>query len=132
MIRTVALVLVLAVTASIQAEEPRKVAKPANEGKTFFQDNVLPRLAENGCPLCHTVGYLRPNVMVYEDLLPYLGMGDSPDNAVVIYKIANLRSIAPDRPTHPGGKRCPTPDSEPCKTLKQWWTVEFGTATKTR
>ena len=97
-----------------------------HKGEAFFNEEVLPKLAENGCLSCHAVGYLRPNVTVYEELLRRLAIGDSPENNAVIYKIANLRSIAPDRPNHPGGQRCESIDSEPCKTIRQWWRIEFG------
>ena len=94
--------------------------------------SVLPKLGENmgeaqtSCLSCHGVGYLRPNLNVYEELLRRLAIGDSPENNAVIYKIANLRSIAPDRPNHPGGLRCESIDAEPCKTIRQWWRIEFG------
>lgn len=97
-------------------------------GERFYYESVLPRLAENGCAGCHAVGYLRPNVTVYGDMLRRLAIGDSPTNNAVIYKIANLRSIAPDRPNHPGGQRCATVESEPCKTVMKWWSIEFGGA----
>jgi len=97
-------------------------------GERFYYEQVLPRLGENGCPACHAVGYMRPNVSVYGDMLKRLAIGDSPTNNAVIYKIANLRSIAPDRPNHPGGQRCATIDSEPCATVMRWWLVEFGDA----
>ena len=64
--------------------------------------------------------------MEYEELLPYLAMGESADGTAVIRKIANLRAFAPDRPTHPGGQRCKSLDSEPCKTIIRWWEIEFG------
>ena len=69
---------------------------------------------------------MRPNLNVYEELLRRLAIGDSAENNAVIYKIANLRSIAPDRPNHPGGLRCENIDAEPCKTIRQWWRIEFG------
>jgi hypothetical protein len=53
-------------------------------------------------------------------------MGWTRDNNVLIYKMANLRSIAPDRDTHVGGRRCATPDVEPCATFRTWWDREFG------
>lgn len=97
-----------------------------HRGQEFFLEEVLPKLADNGCLSCHAVGYLRPNVSVYEELLRRLAIGDSPENNVVIYKIANLRGIAPDRPNHPGGQRCESIDAEPCKTIRRWWRIEFG------
>lgn len=95
-------------------------------GRKFFQEQVLLRLAQNGCPACHAVGYIQPNVMIYAELLPYLAMGDAPEKTAVIRKIANLRAFAPDRPTHPGGQRCKSIDDEPCRTIIRWWQVEFG------
>jgi hypothetical protein len=103
-----------------------QVSMAEDEGRGFFYERVLPRLSENGCPACHAVGYLRPNVTKYEELLRRLAIGDSPENNAVIYKIANARSIAPDRPNHPGGQRCVNIDAEPCKTIRQWWLIEFG------
>ena len=101
---------------------------PAHErpGKAFFQTKVFPKLVENGCPMCHARGYLSPNVLIYEQLLPYLAMGDAPEKSAVIRKIANLRPLWPDIPTHPGGVRCETLASEPCKSITEWWQVEFG------
>ena len=107
-------------------------AQAQEEGRLFFQLSVLPKLNENlggaetSCLSCHGVGYLRPNLNVYEEVLRRLAIGDSAENNAVIYKIANLRSIAPDRPNHPGGLRCETLDAEPCKTIRQWWRIEFG------
>ena len=101
---------------------------PSTVGKAFFEQDVVPKLAENGCPMCHAVGYVHPNVVVYEELLPYLAMGDAPEKTPVIRKIANLRAIRPDLPTHPGGQRCETLKSEPCSTIIRWWNVEFGEA----
>ena len=95
-------------------------------GREFFAESVLPRLAENGCLTCHAVGYVRPNVTIYEELMRRLAIGDSATNNVVIYKLANVRSIAPDRPNHPGGQRCATIDDEPCKSIRRWWEIEFG------
>lgn len=95
-------------------------------GERFYYSQVLPRLAENGCPKCHASGYLRPDVRVYGDVLRRLAIGDSPTNNALIYKIANLRSITPDRPNHPGGQRCASIDAEPCRTVIRWWKVEFG------
>lgn len=104
-----------------------QAAGAADAGRAFFAESVLPRMVENGCPACHTRGYIRPMVTVYEDALPFLAMGDSPENSVMLYKIANLRSIAPDRPTHVGGQRCKTLEDEPCRTIRRWWEIEFGT-----
>jgi hypothetical protein len=98
-----------------------------HDGREFFRESVLPRLAENGCPRCHAINYVRPDVTKYEELMPYLAMSDAPEKTAVIRKIANLRAFAPDRPTHPGGQRCESLAAEPCKTIIQWWAVEFGT-----
>ena len=76
---------------------------------------------------CHAKWYLWPNVTQYEELIRRLAIGDSANNNAVIYKIANIRSIAPDRPNHPGGQRCANIDAEPCKSIRQWWEIEFGT-----
>jgi hypothetical protein len=96
------------------------------KGKTFFLSNVLPRMAENGCLTCHARGYVRPNVTQYEELIRRLAIGDSAVNNAVIYKIANVRSFLPEIPNHPGGQRCGTIDDEPCKSIRQWWEIEFG------
>ncbi|SVC85324.1 uncharacterized protein METZ01_LOCUS338178 [marine metagenome] len=97
-----------------------------NLGENFFYTQVIPKLAENGCIACHGVGYLRPKVTDYKDLLKRLAIGDSEINNALIYKIANVRSINPEIPNHPGGQRCKTVDSEPCKTIQKWWQIEFG------
>lgn len=101
-------------------------------GERFFDERVLPAIAENGCPVCHAQNYVRPRVLEYRELLPYLGMGTSETGNVLIYKMANLRSISPDRPAHPGGKRCATIDSEPCLTFREWWRIEFGNQGSTK
>lgn len=100
--------------------------EPFSAGRQFFEEHVVPKLAENGCPMCHSIGYVQPNVVVYADLLPFLAMGDAPETTPVIRKIANLRAIRPDLPTHPGGQRCETIYSEPCSTIIRWWGIEFG------
>lgn len=99
---------------------------PAPAGKAWFAGHVLPRLVENGCHACHATGHVVPNVLVYEQLLPYLGMGWTRDDNVLIYKMANLRSISPERDTHVGGQRCASPEAEPCATFRVWWDREFG------
>lgn len=101
-------------------------ADARQSGKNFFTQSVLPRLVENGCPRCHAVNYVRPDVTKYQELMPYLAMGDAPEKTAVIRKIANLRAFAPDRPTHPGGQRCASLEAEPCKTILRWWQIEFG------
>ena len=112
--------------AGMAAGEAPSPPASSTAGKLFFEANVVPRLAENGCPICHARGYVHPNVIVYEDLLPYLAMGDAAESTPVIRKMANLRAFRPDIPTHVGGPRCETLESEPCKTILQWWRVEFG------
>ena len=100
---------------------------PDSEGKTFFNQRVMPQLAVNGCQVCHMpgAGYVRPEIS-YDGLLPFLAIGQASDNNVVIFKIANQRSFAPNLPNHPGGNRCEDEDAEPCKSVKAWWEVEFG------
>ena len=94
-------------------------------GDTFYLQQVLPKLSENGCVKCHARGYMRPT-MSYQSMLSRLAIGDSAENNAVIYKIANVRSFAPEIPNHPGGQRCATIDAEPCKSIRQWWQIEFG------
>lgn len=113
----------------LQAEDKGYIDNAGNnfgEGRVFFYSNVLPRLAENGCLKCHARGYVRPDVTVYEELIRRLAIGDSAVNNAVIYKIANVRSISPMIPNHPGGQRCSSIDAEPCKSIRQWWEIEFG------
>ena len=102
-------------------------AGAAEEGEAFFASEVMPRLAENGCVMCHSPGrgYVRPAIK-YRELLTYLAMGQSADNNVLVFRLANLRSMMPGRPTHFGGQRCETLEAEPCGTLMKWWEVEFG------
>lgn len=102
-------------------------AGAAEEGEAFFASEVMPRLAENGCVMCHSParGYVRPAIE-YRELLTYLAMGQSADNNVLVFRLANLRSMMPGRPAHFGGQRCATLEAEPCRTLMQWWEVEFG------
>jgi hypothetical protein len=103
-----------------------EAAQPSDAGRQFFYDSVLPKLVQNGCPSCHAVGYMHPSVTDYDELLRRLAIGDSATNNVIIYTIANVRSIAPDLPTHPGGQRCQTVNSEPCASIQRWWKIEFG------
>lgn len=126
MIRPIAGVLLLAVLPLVAAADRSHGARATTPGKHYFEANVVPKLAENGCPLCHSRGYVHPNVVVYEELLPYLAMGVAAETTPVIRKIANLRAFRPDIPTHVGGPRCETLDSEPCKSILQWWQIEFG------
>ena len=114
---------------SLHAEDKGYIDNAGNnfgKGRAFFHSNVLPRLAENGCLECHARGYVRPNVTVYEDLIRRLAIGDSAVNNAVIYKIANIRSISPMIPNHPGGQRCSSIDAEPCLSVRKWWEIEFG------
>jgi hypothetical protein len=74
---------------------------------------------------CHARGYIRPTIS-YESMFRRLAIGDSAENNVVIYKIANVRSFSQQIPNHPGGQRCATIDAEPCKSIRQWWEIEFG------
>ena len=114
---------------SLHADDKGYIDNAGNnfgKGRAFFHSNVLPRLVENGCLKCHARGYVRPNVTVYEDLIRRLAIGDSAVNNAVIYKIANIRSISPAIPNHPGGQRCSSIDAEPCKSIRQWWEIEFG------
>jgi hypothetical protein len=97
------------------------------EGEMFYQENVSPMFAQNGCLKCHARGYIRPNIS-YESMLRRLAIGDSAENNVLVYKIGNVRSFSSNIPNHPGGQRCTTLDTEPCKTVRQWWAIEFGIA----
>ena len=110
------------------ASQPAKVP---SAGEAFFNDQVLPQLSVNGCATCHAQNYVRPQVFEYRELLPFLGMGSSARDNVLIYKMANLRSIALNRPAHPGGQRCSSIDAEPCRTFQAWWRAEFGPQTQT-
>ena len=96
-------------------------------GEAFFNAEVVPRLAENGCVMCHSPGqgYVRPAIE-YRELLTYLAMGQSSENNVLVFRLANLRSLMPGRPAHFGGQRCASLEAEPCRTLMRWWEVEFG------
>lgn len=95
-------------------------------GKDFYNEQVIPALADNGCAKCHARGYVRPNVFIYEELIRRLAIGESAKNNVVIYKLANTRSISPEIPNHPGGQRCATIDDDPCNSIRRWWEIEFG------
>ena len=96
-------------------------------GAAFFAESVLPQLGKHGCVQCHMPGpgYVRPAVN-YDDMLSYLAMGQARNNNVLIYKLANQRSIAPDRPAHIGGQLCANENAEPCASIMKWWDVEFG------
>ena len=101
------------------------VDRNVDQGKVFYLNHVLPKLSENGCLKCHARGYMRPTIS-YESMFRRLAIGDSAENNVVIYKIANVRSFSKQIPNHPGGQRCATIDAEPCKSIRQWWEIEFG------
>ena len=125
--RTAAAAFALCVAAAATAQPPKpEYVSGGRPGEAFFTREVVPKLVENGCPMCHAVGYVQPNVLHYAELLPFLAMGDAPEKTPVIRKIANLRAIRPDLPTHPGGQRCETVQSEPCASIVRWWQVEFG------
>ena len=106
---------------------PTSVDFPDSEGKRFFNKHVLPKLATNGCLTCHTParGDVHPAIQ-YEHLLPYLAMGQSATNNILMLKLANQRSFNPQQPAHVGGQRCATEEAEPCKTIQGWWRIEFG------
>lgn len=97
------------------------------DGEMFYQENVSPMFAQNGCLKCHARGYIRPNIS-YESMLRRLAIGYSAENNVLVYKIGNVRSFSSNIPNHPGGQRCATLDTEQCKTVRQWWAIEFGIA----
>lgn len=101
-------------------------AQPVLAGEDFFYNSVAPELAKNGCAMCHTQDYLTPRVFEYKELLPYLAMGDSPDNNVLISKMANVRPRYEEQASHPGGQRCGSIHDEPCHSIRQWWEIEFG------
>ena len=108
------------------SEENKEEANNSmGKGEMFYVQNVSPKFAQNGCLKCHARGYIRPNIS-YESMLRRLAIGDSAENNVLIYKIGNIRSFSPEIPNHPGGQRCATIDAEPCKTVRQWWDIEFG------
>ena len=122
-------VLSLAVWVSAFAQNDPQSDNAGNnygKGKDFFLVNVLPKLAEYGCLKCHARGYVRPNVTQYEELIRRLAIGDSAENNVVIYKLANLRSFSPEIPNHPGGQRCNSIHDEPCRSIREWWNIEFA------
>lgn len=108
---------------------PTSVSFPDSEGKQFFRRYVLPALAANGCITCHTPapGDVHPAIQ-YEQLLPYLAMGQSATDNILMLKLANLRSFGPQQPAHVGGQRCASVDAEPCKKIQAWWRTEFGAA----
>ncbi len=106
------------------SNDSRDADRLVGSGEAFYLQHVLPKLSENGCVKCHARGYMRPT-MSYQSMFSRLAIGDSAENNAVIYKIANVRSVAPQIPNHPGGQRCATIDVEPCKSIRQWWQIEF-------
>lgn len=129
--QTQRLLLFFLLCGSFQATGSEEKNQEANnsiaEGEMFYQENVSPMFAQNGCLKCHARGYIRPNIS-YESMLRRLAIGDSAENNVLVYKIGNVRSFSSSIPNHPGGQRCATLDTEPCKTVRQWWAIEFGIA----
>ena len=129
--QTQRLLLFFLLCGSFQATGSEEKNQEANnsiaEGEMFYQENVSPMFAQNGCLKCHARGYIRPNIS-YESMLKRLAIGDSAENNVLVYKIGNVRSFSSNIPNHPGGQRCATLDTEPCKTVRQWWAIEFGIA----
>jgi hypothetical protein len=129
--QTQRLLLFFLLCGSFQATGSEEKNQEANnsiaEGEMFYQENVSPMFAQNGCLKCHARGYIRPNIS-YESMLRRLAIGDSAENNVLVYKIGNVRSFSSNIPNHPGGQRCATLDTEPCKTVRQWWAIEFGIA----
>lgn len=103
----------------------RDVVPDVDQGEMFYINHVLPKLSEDGCLKCHARGYVRPTIS-YESMVRRLAIGDSAENNMVIYKIANVRSFSKQIPNHPGGQRCATIDTEPCRSIRQWWEIEFG------
>jgi hypothetical protein len=98
----------------------------ARADEAYFNANVAPKLAQDKCAACHVANFIRPRVFEYRELLPYLAMGTSPENNVLIAKMSNARHLLPDVASHPGGQRCQTIDSEPCLSFRSWWDNEFG------
>lgn len=95
-------------------------------GRDYFYNEVLPRFLENGCQACHTTGYVRPVVVIYEEVFPFLAMGDAPESSMLLVTLADLRNTRTDRAAHVGGNRCASLQVEPCKTVVEWWRLEFG------
>jgi hypothetical protein len=106
---------------------PLSISFPDSKGKRFFNQRVLPALAANGCFTCHTPapGDVHPAIQ-YEHLLPYLAMGQSASNNILMLKLANPRSFKAQQPEHVGGQRCSSEGAEPCKSIQAWWRIEFG------
>ena len=100
--------------------------EPVSRGEDFYYRSVMPRFETSDCRMCHDFGHIFPS-MRYQDMRQYLAMGTSRSNNVLIYKLANERGTTAHGPVHIGGQFCSSPDSEPCRTLKSWWDVEFET-----
>lgn len=112
-------------TSSIGASANRLRDSPATSARAFFDTEVVPRLAENGCPTCHASGYVEPSFS-YAGYLPLLGMGRSDSDNYLINKISKVAKDG--RSIHVGGRRCSRLDDEPCKSLRAWWRIEFQSA----
>jgi hypothetical protein len=98
----------------------------AQADEAYFNANVAPKLAQDKCATCHVANFIRPRVFEYRELLPYVAMGTSPENNVLIAKMTNARHLLADVASHPGGQRCQSIDSEPCLSFQTWWKNEFG------
>lgn len=125
-------VAVFAQEAGQQTDRPRQhrptsISFPDSKGKRYFNRRVLPALAANGCLTCHTParGDVFPAIQ-YEFLLPYLAMGQSATNNILMLKLANQRSFNTHQPEHVGGQRCVAENAEPCRSIQAWWQIEFG------
>ncbi len=103
--------------------EPESLLPPPPEVRApeSHPEVELPPLGESDAFVVeHLAGFGWPDLWLdREELIRRLAIGDSAENNVVIYKIANIRSIAPERPNHPGGQRCANIDAEPCKSIQQ-------------
>jgi len=106
---------------------PTSITFPDSDGKRYFNSLILPALARNGCMNCHAPapGHVYP-AMLYEHLLQFLAMGQSPTDNILMLKLANTRSFSADQPAHVGGQRCSSEDAEPCTLIQSWWQIEFG------
>jgi hypothetical protein len=124
--RVIMVLLIVATGVSAAAYSASPQTRDTQRGRLFYAQHVFPELIKNGCQKCHAVGDVHPNVLKYDELLPFLAMGDAPEKSDVIRQIGNLRQITPARPSHPGGQRCVNLESEPCRSIIQWWYVEFG------
>ncbi|MEE4350158.1 MAG: hypothetical protein V2J26_08015 [Pacificimonas sp.] len=118
-----ALVIAVSALASLRLSAQTPDTSP---GEDFFYASVVPAFVNDGCVDCHATGHVRPMIIFYEEALPYLAMGDSPENSMMLVKLADLRDDDPERATHVGGQRCASLAVEPCKTIVEWWQIEFG------